>query len=107
MSRARRWYLAGLCLALCVTAGLAFYYLVLAGLPDPQQPLGRAGTPSILITDRHGQALYEVIDPKGSKFVPLPLASIPLACQQATIATEDSRFYFHPGVDPVAIVRAL
>ena len=43
--------------------------------------------------------LYEVIDPDGNKQVPVPLADIPLACRQATIATEDSRFYQHPGVD--------
>ncbi len=38
--------------------------------------------------------------------MPLPLSEIPLACRQATIATEDSRFYEHPGVDLLAIARA-
>ena len=65
-----------------------------------------AQTPSILVTDRHGSVLFEVIDPKGSKHVPIPLADIPLACRKATIATEDRRFYSHPGVDVIAILRA-
>ncbi len=64
-------------------------------------------TQSILFVDRNGRPLYEVIDPDGNKYVPLPLEAIPLTCRQATIATEDSRFYTHPGVDPLAIGRAV
>jgi membrane peptidoglycan carboxypeptidase len=82
------------------------YWAALGGLPRLDHPLAAAGK-SILITDRHGAPLYEIIDPNGSKQAPVPLAEIPLACQQATIATEDSHFYQHPGVDPVAIVRAV
>lgn len=36
-----------------------------------------------------------------------PLDEIPLALQQAFIATEDARFYRHPGVDLEGIARAL
>jgi membrane peptidoglycan carboxypeptidase len=96
--------------AAALLCGLAVVLLareLVIDLPDPAQPLRHAGTPSILITDRHGRTLYEVIDPNGSKYQPLPLSAIPLACQQATIATEDRRFYYHPGVDPVALTRAL
>jgi len=106
--RIRWWQLAPL--AALLAAALLGYFSVLADLPDPGQPSGQAGAaaarPSILITDRHGRLLYEVINPAGSKHVPLTLEQIPLACRQATIATEDSRFYSHPGFDPVAIARA-
>jgi membrane peptidoglycan carboxypeptidase len=37
----------------------------------------------------------------------VPLAEIPQACQQATIATEDADFYTNPGVDARAIARAI
>ncbi len=106
MHRVRWWHLAPLG-ALLASALLA-YAILLADLPDPRRASGaiNAATPSILITDRHGRLLYEVIDPAGSKYVPLALDQVPLACQQATIATEDSRFYEHPGVDLIAIVRA-
>ena len=86
-----------------LAAGLALF----TGLPVPQRPAGETRAASILITDRHGRTLYEAIDPNGSKQVPVPLADIPLACRDATIATEDSRFYTHPGVDPLGIARAL
>jgi len=90
-----------------VAAGIVAYRLLFAGLPDPERSLGSSGAQSILITDRNGRLLYEVIDPNGSKQVPVPLSDIPLACRQATLATEDSRFYLHPGVDPLAMLRAV
>src|SRR5918993_3974470 len=37
----------------------------------------------------------------------VPLADIPLHLQQAFIAVEDHRFYRHPGVDPIALGRAV
>ena len=38
--------------------------------------------------------------------IPLTLEQIPLQLQQAVIATEDSRFYDHPGIDPIGMMRA-
>ena len=80
---------------------------LLTGIPVPQRPAGETRAASILITDRTGRTLYEAIDPNGSKQAPVPLAEIPLACRNATIATEDSRFYTHPGVDLLGIARAV
>ncbi len=39
--------------------------------------------------------------------IPLPLAEIPPLMIKAFIATEDSRFYEHHGVDPIGIFRAV
>jgi len=63
--------------------------------------------PSSVILDRNGRVLYEVLDPDGQKARPVQLKAVPLACQQAIIATEDHRFYYHPGVDLLASARAL
>lgn len=38
--------------------------------------------------------------------IPLTIDQIPLQMQQAFLAIEDSRFYQHPGIDPIGIVRA-
>ena len=106
--RLRFALLAGLGALICSIVLL--YRFLFADLPSPGQTAGTlaAGmpTPSILIVDRQGRTLYEAIAPNGNKHVPLPLSEIPLACRQATIATEDSRFYEHPGVDLLAIARA-
>ncbi|UJF19226.1 PBP1A family penicillin-binding protein [Vibrio sp. SS-MA-C1-2] len=39
--------------------------------------------------------------------IPLSLNKIPLEMQHAFIATEDSRFYEHIGIDPIGIIRAI
>ncbi|WP_340679810.1 penicillin-binding protein 1A [Paraglaciecola sp.] len=39
--------------------------------------------------------------------IPLILSEVPPKLIQAVIATEDSRFYDHPGVDPIGMMRAL
>ncbi len=78
----------------------------LAGLPSPDQLNTRRAIPSTQILDRHGRLLYEAANPQGGRHTPLPLSAIPKACREAVIATEDSRFYQHPGFDPLAIARA-
>jgi len=40
------------------------------------------------------------------KRIMVPLEDIPLALKQATLAVEDSNFYYHLGIDPKAIFRA-
>ena len=40
------------------------------------------------------------------KRIPLTLEQMPEKLIQAVIATEDSRFYEHPGIDPIGVVRA-
>src|SRR5215510_7062368 len=37
----------------------------------------------------------------------VPLTHVPRILQDAVIATEDRRFYYHWGVDPIGIVRAV
>jgi penicillin-binding protein 1B len=37
----------------------------------------------------------------------VPLANIPLRMQQAVLATEDRRFYAHPGIDPISVMGAV
>lgn len=41
------------------------------------------------------------------KRIPLTLEQIPQPLIDAILATEDSRFYDHPGIDPVGILRAV
>ncbi len=40
------------------------------------------------------------------KRIMIPLENIPLALKQASLAVEDSNFYYHFGIDPKAIFRA-
>ena len=62
--------------------------------------------PSTIVVDRHGVQLYEARSGDGTRTVTLTAASLPLPLVAATIAAEDRRFWSHPGVDAIAIVRA-
>jgi penicillin-binding protein 1C len=106
--RRKKTLLAGgfLLIAALTLVGWGLHTL-LVDLPSPDTLYERQSGVSSRILDRHGRLLYEVVDPHAGRHTPVPLDQIPLACQQATIATEDANFYAHPGVDLVGILRAI
>jgi penicillin-binding protein 1C len=61
--------------------------------------------PTVQLRDRHGEFLGEVAPGEALGF--WPLAEVPPRVAAATLALEDRRFAHHPGVDPVAVARAL
>ena len=97
---------AGFCIGLLLAVA-ALYQWLLADLPPIDSVELRATRPTTQILDRNGKLLYEAIDQDAGKQIDLTLANVPRACVQATIATEDARFFSHFGVDPLAIARAL
>ena len=56
--------------------------------------------------DRNGKILRWVPDSRGERHIWTPLEKIPSYVQEAFISAEDQRFYRHPGVDFLAIIRA-
>ncbi len=105
--RRRRRRTLILALAFIAGLGLALYLWLLAGLPSPADLEARASAPGNLVYDRNGRLLYEMPPPGGGRHTPVSLEEVPESLIQATLAAEDARFYEHPGVDPVAILRAL
>ncbi len=57
--------------------------------------------------DRNGQLLYPVLNSDDNWCFERPLDQISPKLIQATLAVEDHRFDYHPGVDPIAVLRAL
>ncbi|MEP7285055.1 MAG: penicillin-binding protein 1C [Chloroflexota bacterium] len=103
----RRRKIAIVASVLAALAALAVYLWIFVDLPPIDQIQAGLALPSTRILDRNGRLLYEIIAPKGGRNTAIPLAQIPKALIQATIATEDRNFYSTPGVDPEGIVRAL
>jgi len=56
--------------------------------------------------DRDGGRLYVALSADETWSLPQAPEHVSLYLRQATVAAEDQRFYSHPGVDPVAILRA-
>jgi 1A family penicillin-binding protein len=104
---ARHWPLVLLPVLSLAVAVFGVTRRLVVDLPAPDRLYERTAAPSTRIYDRHGRLLYEILDPHGGAHSPIPLAEVPQACVDATIATEDATFYRNLGVDLWAIVRAL
>jgi 1A family penicillin-binding protein len=84
------------------------YSLVARDLPRPSELRGRASTfETARIYDRNGQLLYALADPNTGNRTYVPLDRISPLLVQATISTEDQRFYENPGFDVLALTRAV
>src|SRR5439155_10717392 len=66
-----------------------------------------APAPTLLLRDAHGRFLAEVPDARDPEVGYWPLARLPPRVVAATLAVEDRRFWRHPGVDPLAVVRGV
>lgn len=66
-----------------------------------------APPPSTLLTDRHGAFLAEWGGDALGGHGYWPVDPLPERVAAAVLAIEDRRFHVHPGVDPLAIARAL
>src|SRR5689334_17512830 len=96
-SPGRRLTLAGL-------AALGLTAVLFVGWPLPPRLLDADGAWSVRVLDRDGQLLRELPSRRASRSVSLPAeAPVPPVLRDAFIASEDRRFEWHPGIDPVAM----
>jgi penicillin-binding protein 1C len=75
--------------------------------PIPADLLDDRGSSSTLVSDRNGLPLYEALSTNGTRSVKLSANDLPATMVAATVAVEDHRFWSHPGIDVVAMTRAL
>lgn len=61
---------------------------------------------STILTDKHGTLLAGYIADDGQWRFP-PGDSVPYKFSKALVTFEDEHFYYHPGVNPVSLVRAV
>lgn len=89
--------------------GLTVGYIAIARqLPSPNELRDRASTfETARIFDRDGNLLYSLADPNAGNRTYVTLDQISPDLINATIATEDSRFYTNPGFDLIGIARAV
>lgn len=70
-------------------------------------PLARARQVSTVVVDREGVWLAAFLTPEGQWRLAADLEETDPEFLRRLIAVEDARFYWHPGVDPAALARAL
>jgi penicillin-binding protein 1C len=75
--------------------------------PLPAGLLDEPSSFSTLVVDRRGTPLYEALSVHDTRALRLTAVTLPPTLVAATTAAEDRRFWRHPGVDPIAMLRAL
>ncbi|MCJ7717328.1 MAG: transglycosylase domain-containing protein, partial [Anaerolineales bacterium] len=98
----------GIMMALIAGSFAIYHYnRIAATLPDVEDLKEQASKfETTRILDREGNVLYELLDPNEGRRTYVPLEEISPFLVAATIATEDSNFYSHPGYDVMAIARS-
>jgi penicillin-binding protein 1C len=89
-------------LTLCVLAAVAYVHAV----PYPVAKLAPEASTSVVLTDRRGAVLRDFPLGTGGRAEWIALDRVPPELIQATMAGEDIRFFNHPGVDVVGVLRA-
>jgi penicillin-binding protein 1C len=89
-------------IAFAAVAVVLTAYARFAPLDAPETKLILPGT---VVVDAHGIVLER--DARAGFRIPVDLGAIAPRMLQATISAEDQRFLAHPGVDPVATLRAV
>lgn len=93
-------------LLLCVLACFLVLGVLVALTPFPEALRAGPMAPSLRVLDRAGRLIAEVA-PEGRRAAGVDVEKLPPHVVAAVLAAEDARFFSHPGVDALAVVRAL
>lgn len=83
----------------------SFIFTAAYQLPSPTRLTSADKALTTEFFDRNGKLLYRMYE--GRNRILVSLRELPPYLIQATLAAEDKNFYHHPGIDPIAILRAL
>jgi len=87
-----------------VSAVLLYVWLVLVFVPCPHPLEGRGF--SRCVTDRNGELLRLSLAPDQKYRIRISLEQIPPEALNAVLEYEDRYFWWHPGVNPLSLLRA-
>ena len=96
------WMIVLLLVLIVAGGGCGFISATMSNLPDVSNVRPSA---SSQIYDVHGNLITTVHSTENR--LPVPINEVPKELQDAFVATEDSRFYSHHGIDPIGILRAI
>ncbi|MEZ8928155.1 MULTISPECIES: penicillin-binding protein 1A [unclassified Vibrio] len=92
-----------ICMILGVSTIFGFYYYVKPELPDVATLRDVELQTPMQVFSQDGKLISQFGEKRRN---PVTYDEIPRHLVEALIATEDSRFYEHPGIDPIGITRA-
>src|SRR5262245_40456141 len=105
--RSSRWLRAALALGGLVVVLGGLVWQVLVRFEDyPVARLAARDAASLTVLDRKGRLLWQAGSASGERRSWTALVDMAPVAVQATLASEDHRFYEHSGVDVLAVLRA-
>ena len=105
ISRKTKISLSIVAIILSLYSYTSFIFTAAYQLPSPTKLISTDKALTTEFLDRNGKLLYRMYEGKNRSLVTLD--QLPKYVISATIATEDKNFYKHPGIDTIAIIRAL
>src|SRR6476661_6312944 len=105
MRQHRRRIALGIAVAILLASPYLWFRALDLLFPFPWEKLQRP--PAVVVTDRQGEPLRFFLPADQRWRLPVRLAELPAEVRKALVASEDQRFYRHPGVDPFAVARAM
>lgn len=87
--------------AICLAAAVVWAAVWSVPLPDRLR-----ADDSTIVEWRDGRAAHVYLSADDRWRMPVELGEVDPKFRRALVATEDRRFWWHPGVDPLAVVRA-
>ncbi len=100
-----RWRVLAILCALSAAIPVFAFTVCWHVFPFPWEKLA-SNFDSVLVTDRSGRVLIELVGPAGQRQRRVPLAAMSPWLLKAIVAIEDERFESHWGVDFCAVIRA-
>ena len=94
----------GLCLVLLVLLGYAGFLLLDEVFPFPWERLSRPSSQQV--ADRNGAPLRFYLAADDRWYFPVTLEQVAPVMRRAVVASEDRFFRWHPGVNPLSVLRA-
>lgn len=89
-----------------ILGGVGLLWAMTLEIPDFEAFLDRKVVESTKIYDRTGEVLLYDVN-RDLKRTVVPLSEMSRHVKNATVAIEDDNFYYHKGIEPTAILRAL
>ncbi|HEY1433447.1 MAG TPA: penicillin-binding protein 1C [Stellaceae bacterium] len=91
--------MSGAAIALCLAAAALYFTL-------PPPSLDRGRNASVLVLASDGSILRGFLSADGKWRLPVEPNKVDPLYRRMLVATEDARFSWHPGLDPLAVLRA-
>lgn len=92
--------------AAAAVAAISALFIVFFVSLYPEELHDKSAVQSAVITDRNGVPLRDILSDNGGRMRWISLGEMSPSLINAVLTAEDRRFFYHPGVDPIAIIRA-